>query len=58
MNNYRDTLLQAQQDQTRQTEDRQKLVSELKSLQTEASQNIEKADSYLKRTGELMRVKR
>ncbi|UKO98679.1 dynamin family protein [Nostoc sp. UHCC 0870] len=58
LNNYRDTLLQAQQDQKKQTEERQKLVSELKSLQTEASQNIEKADSYLQRTSDLIRDKK
>ncbi|WP_414578219.1 dynamin family protein [Anabaena sp. CCY 9402-a] len=58
LNNYRDTLLQAQQDRKRHTEEREQLISELNSLETEASQNIEKADSYRKRIGDLIRDKR
>ena len=54
LNNYRDTLIQAQKDQKTQAEEKEQLVSELNSLALEALEKIRKAITYLEYTGDLM----
>ncbi|OUL17481.1 dynamin family protein [Nostoc sp. 106C] len=57
LNNYRNTLIQAQKDQKIQAEAKEQLVTELNSLKNEASKQIQKAQGYWEYTVELMRIK-
>ena len=52
--NYRDSLKQAQEDQKLKADEKEKLVAELKSIVPDATKQINKADTYLKHTAELM----
>lgn len=54
LSNYRDSLVQAQQNQQLSLEQKEKLVVELNSLVSSATESIKKADSYLEYTTVLM----
>ncbi|BCL40243.1 dynamin family protein [Nostoc sp. MS1] len=50
LDNYRNTLIQAQKDQKRQAEEKNKLVKELSDLIKESTDKISKVNTYLKFT--------
>ncbi|GAB1542519.1 dynamin family protein [Scytonema sp. NUACC21] len=55
LGNYRNTLIQAQQDQKKQAEEKDKLVKELRNFIIESNDKIGKTNIYLKYTDNLMR---
>lgn len=57
LSNYRESLIQSQQDQKLQVEEKEKLVTELDYLFSEAKEKAKKADARLQYAGDLIRKK-
>jgi GTPase Era involved in 16S rRNA processing len=54
LSNYRDSLRQAQEDQTLSLDEKGKLMGELESIGSQSMKQIKKTDTYIKRINELM----
>ncbi|WP_353933070.1 hypothetical protein WJM97_11020 [Okeanomitos corallinicola TIOX110] len=57
LSNYRESLIQSQQDQKLQVEEKEKLVTELNYLFSESREKTKKADAFLQYVGDLIRNK-
>ncbi len=57
LSNYRESLIQSQQDQKLQVEEKEKLVTELNYLFSETKEKTKKADASLQHAGDLIRKK-